>query len=462
MRTISFKNKIWLFVTIFSTTVLTIAFAILAVGYYFFSLNSFKKQLIASTQEIFQNHLVFDNNQIFFKRDVNNMTISAYLRDRNMSAIFFDKNMDSFAEYGVYQKMVDENKPINIDNLDIPKFEDLHFYPNEEYFTLTTPILFDNNKVGLVQIALFTPFFSQVKSVGLYLLLIIIIFCVLVSWPLSHILVSYFLKPLEDLVKSMETARLTKINVPIENNKHSKDEIGILVESYNKMISRIAEGFERQKAFISQASHELKAPLARSVSSLDVILLDKKDDEIMSVRDDLKSFAGLIDELLLLSKVDSGTMKLNMTKIDLCKIIGEIIDIYRRNIEAKNIEVKIECNIGLQVMADYNLLKLIISNLLSNAIKYSRNNGNISISAEIVNSEISLKIADFGIGISQNDLLKIFDRFFRSPEVSKTQGFGIGLALVKQVCNLHKLNINFESKFGVGTTVIISGLKVAN
>lgn len=71
-----------------------------------------------------------------------------------------------------------------------------------------------------------------------------------------------------------------------------------------------------------------------------------------------------------------------------------------------------------------------------------------------------IKIADNGIGISQNDLSRIFDRFFRSPTVSGTAGFGIGLALVKQICNLHKLEIKYDSKFEHGTTVTVSGFEV--
>lgn len=461
MQQISFKTKIWLFVTGFSSFVLLLAFLILSIGYYFFSLNSFKKELVGSTQEIFEKHLVFDNGQIFFKRDENNRTLSAYLRDKNMSAVFFDINMDPFAEYGVYQRLIDENK--NIEKIEdrAPAFFETSFYPNEEYFVLTTPILFENNKVGVVQVALSTPFFSQIKSMGLYILLIIIFVCVLISWPLSRWLISYLLKPLESLVESMRTSQITNLNVPISQEGIAKDEIAVLVESYNKMIARISQGIDNQKAFISQASHELKTPLARAISSLDVILLDKKDKNIEAIRDDLYEFSKLINELLILSKVDSGTVKINKTKVLIVKVLSEIIKDYASEIEKKKIVLDVNCESTLQVNSDENHLKLILSNLLSNAIKYSRNGGSIVIDLFPVDNQVTIKISDRGIGISDRDLLKIFDRFFRSPTVSGTQGFGIGLSLVKQICNLHKLEIKYESKFGQGTSVTITGLEVA-
>lgn len=461
MSQISFKTKIWLFVTGFSSFVLLLAFFILSLGYYFFSLNSFKNDLINSTEEIFENHLVFDRDQIFFKRDDNNRTISAYLRDKNMSAVFFDKNNDPFAEYGVYQRLIDENVVIDKIEDNTPTFFEKSFYPNEEFFVLTTPILFENSKVGMVQIALSTPFFSQIKSMGLYILLIIIFVCFLISWPLSRWLISYLLKPLESLVESMRTSQITNLNVPIETAGMANDEIAILVGSYNKMIARISLGIDNQKAFISQASHELKTPLARAISSLDVILLDKKDKNVEAVRDDLYEFSNLINELLILSKVDSGTIKIVKTRVSMVKALAESIENLSTEIEKKKIFLDINCSSNLHIKSDENHLKLILSNLLSNAIKYSRSRGKIIVDIVNVNNFVSIKITDHGIGISDQDLHKIFDRFFRSSSVSGTQGFGIGLALVKQICNLHKLEIKYDSKFGHGTTVTVSGLEVA-
>ena len=180
------------------------------------------------------------------------------------------------------------------------------------------------------------------------------------------------------------------------------------------------------------------------------------------VRDELFRFSSLIDELLVLSKVDSGMIKLQLIPISLKLLLDELIALYQKDIDFKHLTVSLHCAADILVNADMTCTRLILSNLISNAIKYSRSGGNIVIGCNVVDSEVTIDIIDSGIGMSREDLMRIFDRFFRSPEVSKTNGFGIGMSLVKQLCALHNLKINYVSALTKGTAVTISGFKKAS
>jgi len=478
MRPLTYKTKVWIYVTLFTATMLSFSFVILALAYYWFSLNSFKKELVLATKQIINNHLVYQDNQILFKRDSEDRTISATLRDENVSAILFDENFKSFAAYGVYQKILIEDEletKIDMNNLKTafennqPSFYDVHFFQNEEYFVLNTPILVSGRKVGIIQTAIMTPFFSQIKSIGFYLILSVLLFSLMVSWPLSNVLVGYLFSPLEKLVTSMEQARLNNLSMPLIYKGHPKDELSTLVDAYNKMLSRLAEGFDRQKDFISHASHELKTPLSRATSSLDVALLnmtDKNYEEvsigIKEVRDDLFQFSNLIGELLLLSRVDSGMIKLQILPILIADLIVELSDLYKEDLNNHHMQINVSCPLNLKIAGDAACTRLILSNLISNAIKYGRKDTSIDIEVAVDDNKIvTISVKDYGIGMSQMDLLKIFDRFFRSPEVSKKQGFGIGMSLVKQICELHHLTIEYNSVITKGTVVKVGGFVVS-
>jgi len=460
---------------LFTAAILAMAFAMLVVAYYWFSLNSFKKDLVFATRELTTNQLIYEGGQILFKRDSQDRTVSAFLRDENLSAVFFDINLKPFATYGIYQQLANDKKLEgqidsrglrNILDKDQPKFTGVLLGPDEEYFALTTPILFQEKTVGLLQVALAAPLFSRIKGVGIYLLIAVASISLLISWPLSRILVNFLLQPLEKVVVAMEQAQLANLNVPLEYKGNEKDEISTLVKAYNKMLGRIADGFERQKAFISNASHELKTPLSRTVSSLDLAMFDLKDQkhedatrQIKVVRDDMFKFSRMIEELLLLSRIDAGVIKPKVVNVEVIKIFGELGKLYETEIRAKQLDVVYEIKAGLTVKADPVYLKLILSNLLSNSIKYSFKNGRIVIGSRINEDRAGIVIRDFGVGINATDRQHVFERFFRSAKIiSTTTGFGVGMALAKQLSDLMGWEIRLREKIDQGTEVELGEL----
>lgn len=212
------------------------------------------------------------------------------------------------------------------------------------------------------------------------------------------------------------------------------------------------EMVERLEQFTQDASHELRTPLAALGSSLDVALKTGKHREgLLSAKDDLKEVSLLVERLLELARLDK--LVLHRNQIDFSSFVEQTIDKYRELAKEKKVEIKSDVVAGISVSGDSTLLKQVLSNLLSNAIKFSKNDGGV-ITVKLTKKELS--ISDTGIGIDKTALPHIFDRFYQADTSRSDEGYGLGLALVKRIVDLHGWSIQAKSKDGAGTVFIIA------
>lgn len=218
-----------------------------------------------------------------------------------------------------------------------------------------------------------------------------------------------------------------------------------------------------RKEFVADVSHELKTPITSIMGYADTLLEGEYDKDTQQkflgvISSEARRMARLVTDLLTLSKYDSKKVKLEETEFDLGELTKKCQERLKFEIEKKhqNVECFVTANVP-PVSADKYGIERVILNILSNAIKYTPENGKIKIYVGFVYNDAYIKIIDNGIGISEQDLTRIFDRFYRVDKARTREmgGTGLGLSIAKEILDQNKGSIDIRSELGKGTEVII-------
>ena len=283
-------------------------------------------------------------------------------------------------------------------------------------------------------------------------------FILIILFFVARFIAGRSIKPINEIIDTSN--RITKDNltsrIPLP---HNKDELYVLSDTINQLLDRIEKAIEREKSFTSYASHEFRTPLAVLKGTLEVLIRKPRQQEEYEEKvnyciKEVDRLNHLVDELLILTRYENLKQSLKWENTDIKMIVDESLKYLERNMQQKN--MRILTNISstdIPFRTDIYLLSTIIHNILSNAIKYSHRDSEIDINVQAEDNTILLEIADKGIGISEEDLEKVFDKFYRSTDHADIKGFGLGLPIVKRFCSLLNIKIQINSKEGVGTTV---------
>jgi len=257
-------------------------------------------------------------------------------------------------------------------------------------------------------------------------------------------------RPIGDLIKGTEQIARGKFEKILVS---SHDEIALLADAVNDMSAKINDVNELKTQMMQQISHELKTPLQAMQSAHDVLKVSKsvKDSQIkmLDVFDrGIDKIANFSKQYLDLAKIESGVMQYNMELSDLPKIVEPIVDDAKLIAASKNIDLELNFDAVPRVMADSEKISIIISNLISNAIKYTPKNGKIVVSIVPCDLGVQVKVQDSGIGINQDEIPNIFERFYQASNIKKIActGSGVGLAIVKAYTEGHGGKIYVESR----------------
>ena len=228
------------------------------------------------------------------------------------------------------------------------------------------------------------------------------------------------------------TRRIADGNFDVKIERRSRDELGSLAVSINRMAARLDGFVSGQKRFLGDISHELCAPLARIQVALGILEERAPADQqaaIADVREEADQMSSLVNELLSFSKASLDTQCLRLAPVDVCAVAERAV----RREAAGSPKVAVEASGDLRVLADANLLERALANLIRNAIRHSGGSG-IEVNAWREGAEdVIISVADSGPGVPEQSIGKLFDPFFR-PDVSRsreTGGVGLGLAIVK-------------------------------
>jgi two-component system phosphate regulon sensor histidine kinase PhoR len=230
-------------------------------------------------------------------------------------------------------------------------------------------------------------------------------------------------------------------------------------------ISELKRVDEIRRDFVANVSHELRTPLSILRGYIETMLDDPKMPRaecarILEVMEQHSKRLGLLaNDLLTLAQLESRSSTLQLSEIDLAQFLDGLARDWKKKFATKALKVVIDlpANFPL-VRADETRLREVFDNLLDNAVKYSTKNGEIRLGAERRGSEIAVSVSDNGIGISNEDLPRIFERFYRADKARSRElgGTGLGLSIVKHIAQLHGGSVEAESELGKGATIRIS------
>lgn len=279
---------------------------------------------------------------------------------------------------------------------------------------------------------------------------------VLVSFFAGYFITGRALKPVDYMVREVHTIDEKKLNKRLNVNGNN-DELSKLAMTFNNMLDRLEDYFKRQNAFISNVSHELRTPLSVLKGYIELIDRwgkDNKDvleESISALKKEEQDMEILIERLLMLARGDNKALEVNKKKFNIYELIEELVKDARIVYGEKNIEVF--CDKNIEVNADRNLIKELLRIILDNAIKYTDFDGNIKIFVEEVDKNVAIMIKDDGIGIPQEDIPYIFDRFYRVDKArsKETGGMGLGLSIAKLIVELHGGKIDVNSQLNKGS-----------
>jgi len=243
-------------------------------------------------------------------------------------------------------------------------------------------------------------------------------------------------------------------------------ELADLAEKYSREKTRAEEANQTKSKFLANMSHELRTPLNAIIGFSEIMgsgmfgtLGSEKYQEYC--HDILTSghyLLEVINDILDMSKIEAGRMKLDMEQLDLSKTLAESLRVVSGRAEDKNLVLNAEIEGSIPVVADRRAIKQIIVNLLSNAVKFTPDGGKVVVRSRVLSDSIQLVIADTGIGIAPQSLTRLGRPFEQvESQLTKTyHGSGLGLAIARSLTNLHGGSMRMRSKLGAGTVVCVS------
>lgn len=239
------------------------------------------------------------------------------------------------------------------------------------------------------------------------------------------------------------------------------DELYALSVTLNNMLDKIEGLIIKEKRFTSDASHELRTPisviLAEGEYLLDIAKGEKEKELAKNIVDKAKQVSRLVSKLLLLARIDRNGQKISREKVDLSVLLDIAASEGAKKADEKDILVLTNVEENTIIEADEALLLSAVSNLIDNGIKYGKRSGFVSVSAEKIGGKTEITVRDNGIGISEENIGKIWDRFFRVDDVrnDEYESAGLGLSVVKSIVELHGGTVNVKSEPGEGTVFTI-------
>lgn len=261
-------------------------------------------------------------------------------------------------------------------------------------------------------------------------------------------------RTITETAASISSQNLEK-RVPI--NK-TEDEISKLALTFNEMISRLDDTFNSQQRFIADASHDLRTPLTVVQMELELLLnqeyLDARAKAVVErCLREIFRLNELANNLMLLARADSHQLQVNKKSYRLDEQLLECLTQLKNLANPKNITFRLDINKAVTINADESMIRRALINALDNAIKYSPENEIIHLKLESNHNFATITVNNRGVPINPKHLEKIFDRFQRGDKSRTSKGFGLGLAIIKAIANVHNGSVSISSNKESGTTL---------
>jgi two-component system sensor histidine kinase BaeS len=281
----------------------------------------------------------------------------------------------------------------------------------------------------------------------------------LIALILGAVLSRTITRPIRELTSA--THKMANGNFGQQVPVRSRDEIGELASSFNKMNDDLARSFNLRKQMTADIAHELRTPLSLIIGHAEAVhdgVLPPSAENFEIIREEAERLEQLVNDLRILSLADAGELSLDFQPVDVNKLLGDIKAHYMIPFNQKQITLNVEpAPEILPANLDPIRFSQVITNILDNALRYTPENGQVIMSAKQIENEIEISISDNGEGVTPEEATHLFDRFYRA-DPSRTReegGSGLGLAIAKSIIEMHKGRVWAESEKGKGLKVVI-------
>lgn len=286
---------------------------------------------------------------------------------------------------------------------------------------------------------------------------ILLPFLVIVSITIGYFITKRAFLPVKKIQETAQSiTESNELSLRIGLPK-GKDEIARLGNTIDEMLEKLDKSFQKEKQFTSDASHELRTPVTVILAESEYILkhgesMEEAKESMEIINRQAEKISALINQLLFFSRADRGDMELKLESIDITQVLEDLKFDNSIEAEKKNISISYKNNLERrEYLVDKIMFIRAIQNIIQNAISYGKENGVVEIESFETRKYFAVKVKDNGIGISQENIGKIWDRFYQVEESRTTKSMGLGLSMVKLIIEKHKGYVEVESILGVGT-----------
>ena len=405
------------------------------------SMNFYNKYF--SSQELIEN--VYDN-------------VDAFWNENNAQVEIFDVDgsllMDSIG--------IKDEKLINAPDVtkalkgEVSRWVGKVNYYDKKVMAVSYPLEIDGEIIGIIR------FITSLEEIDGIITNIMIIFVsisigvLLIGVTLSIILANSIINPIKYLNKVAE--KMGSGNLSVRSKIDSKNEIGQLSNTLNFMANEISRREQLKNEFISQVSHELRTPLTAIKGWTITLNNDETDKETLKLGFDIieketDRLSLMVEELLDFSRLINENVRLELKKINIGDFLKHIESFMAPRAKKEGINLEFITKDDVSISIDSNRLKQVFINLIDNSLKFTEAGGNIKFETFILDESIKFIIEDNGCGISEEDLPRVKEKFFKGKNSNSKNG--IGLSICDEIIKLHNGEFNIYSKLGIGTKVEI-------
>jgi len=314
---------------------------------------------------------------------------------------------------------------------------------NKQYFLAVGRSLADNQHI-----------LEQFTWTYIGLIPVVMISACLLGWYLA----GRALTPVLEVAQAAQRISGSNLSLRIPS-RGAGDELDYLIETFNRMIERLENSFSQIRQFSTDVSHELRTPITAIRGQLEVALftatnIEQYREAMLNSLQDIERLSQIVRALLLLSQAESGQLALQKSRLDLSKLVADVVDQFQIPYEAAHIRLRSNLSPQCHAEVDRVQVERMVSNLLSNALKFTPAGGEVRVGLMREPDRLELTVEDTGCGIATDHLPHIFDRFYRVPGNDSSdpeRGLGLGLSFVAWIVKAHGGSIRVDSEPGKGT-----------
>jgi two-component system, OmpR family, sensor histidine kinase ArlS len=443
------RNKINLYTAfLFALLLLLINITV----YYTFSNLILDSELTTAHKEMEQ---VSDNFGKSLGKVPDDSLLRSYVPISGMIQIVTEDNQNSPAFTSSGQQHLSKRKPVYYSS-EVSKTAE---YEGHQYTFESMPIILQDGRVANLQITKSMETATNILSILRLVLILVTLLAMIPVLISSRFLSNLITKPVTSMINTMTEIRKSGTFKTIRLEGNSKDELFQMGQTFNHMIELLETNFEKQEQFVSSASHELKTPLTIIESYASLLkrrgLTEPKlfTESIEAIHSEALRMKEMTEQLLMLAR-HHEQWNIELSKVNLNQLITQTVNAFKN---AYNRDIKFSAlnEASLYFESDEKKLKQVLFIFLDNARKYS--DEIISVELGVSNDEIYINIIDRGIGIQESELPMVFDRFYRVDKARsrKQGGSGLGLSIAKEIADAIGIELQLESKVGIGTTATI-------